>query len=199
MLPSLSGEVWVQGLEEALQFDRESFREDHSAFRFLRDQLTEMISDETADFRKRSAKRTKKQKEDKPPKPAQKAGTTKPTDTASGGQTPLATSYPTESYLPATIFDGQKPYIIRLIPQINGCFGSGYFEACAMLCRRLIETMIIDLYDQKGWSHELKDSVSKDYFGLKTLVNKISSDPRFGFDSKIQKGLNSVKDTPRRR
>jgi hypothetical protein len=61
MLPSLSGEVWVDGLEGALQFDRESFREDHPDFRWLRDRLVAIISGEAPEFRGRSAKRKGKE------------------------------------------------------------------------------------------------------------------------------------------
>lgn len=198
MLPSLSGEVWVSGIEDALQFDRESFREDHPLFRRLRDRLTAVIGEETADFRRRSAKRTEKQKtasKGKPSKPKEKASPEIAPASVSHPPAPAAgTAYTTDSYLPASIFEAQRPYVTRLVPQINGCYSSGYFEACAMLSRRLVETMIIDLYDQRGWISEVKDSATKDFVRLKTLVNKISSDPRFGFDSKFQKGLNAIKE-----
>lgn len=194
MLPSLSGEVWVDGLEEALQFDRESFREDHPDFRWLRDQLINIISGEAPAFRQRSAKRkgkekaSKSRKGSKAAKPAQAAAEAKPQ------ATPAAAAYPTDSFLPASIFEAQKAYLKRLVPQINGCWSSGYHEACAVMARRMIETMIIELYYQRGWMNELKDPTTKDFYGLKTLVNKICSDSRFGFDSKFQKGLKALKE-----
>jgi histidine kinase/DNA gyrase B/HSP90-like ATPase/uncharacterized protein DUF4145 len=195
MLPSLSGEVWVDGLEEALQFDRESFREDHPDFRWLREQLVKLIGAEAPEFRERSARRkgkekaSKARKAEKPAQPAAPAGTGKATAPVTA-----VPSYPTDSYLPASIFDAQRAYLTRLVPQINGCWSSGYYEACAVMSRRLIETMIIELYNQHGWVTELKDPTSKDFLGLKALVNKISSDPRLGFDSKFQKGLKALKE-----
>ncbi len=56
MLTSMSGEVWVNGLDEALQFDRESFREDHPLFDWLRSRIQEAVDKETTSFRNRSGK-----------------------------------------------------------------------------------------------------------------------------------------------
>src|SRR5579863_8442005 len=57
MLTSMSGEVWVNGLDEALQFDRESFREDHPSFVCLKEQIQKTVDAETKKFRDRSARR----------------------------------------------------------------------------------------------------------------------------------------------
>jgi hypothetical protein len=206
MLPNLTGELWVQGLEDALQFDRESFREDHPTYRWLVKQLEELASKEAVEFRKRSRKRTSEAKkgsgEPKTTAAAGAAATTDAEETAdtqahtTAGTTAGATSSQREpeGFVSPEIFTRQPEYITRLIPQINGCLERGYFEACAMMIRRLAETLICELYASRGWEGELKDPTTHEFVGLRAMVNKICGDQRIGLNKRIQDGLKTTKD-----
>lgn len=192
MLPNMSGEIWVQGLEEALQFDRESFREDHPKYKLLRDEIIHEINAEETRFRKRSANRKKELQKNygKGASTAQSKTDTKASDgSAKTADAPLDG----DSFLTPLIFDEMPEYIRRIIPQINGCWEREYLEACAVMIRRLIEILIIELYFKRKWVDELKHSSSKDFLGLKALVQKICGDSRFGLNRRTQDGLKRVK------
>jgi hypothetical protein len=192
MLPNLSGEIWVEGLEEALQFDRESFREDHPKFRWLKESVIEKINEEEKGFRQRSVKRLSltKSGSKRAAKKGMRPGDVSTQPTASPIPLPKADA----DFLPSAIFENVPDHITRILPQINGCWERQYYEACAVMIRRLIETMIIEVYWKRNWDNELKNPETRDFLGLKAIIGKFKADPRFSLDSKINKGLNDLKD-----
>lgn len=187
MLPNLSGEVWVDGLEDALQFDRESFREDHPLFRWLRDELCNLVEAENKEFRKRSAKRKTAVLDLKPATTA-----VAPTAISPAGSTGQAASASADSFIDPTIFQGMPDYITRLIPQANGCWQRGWYEGCALLFRRLAETLIIELYHQRGWIKEIQEADGS-LFKLQRLVDKVCGDGRLGLGKHPKRGLAEIK------
>lgn len=184
MLTSMSGEVWVDGLDEALQFDRESFREDHPLFVWLRDRIQETVHTETKRFRDRSARRVAMVKQKRGVKG--KAFAPK--------KQGIVTKSPSSEYIPSEILDRMPPYILRLVPQINGAYQNEWYEAAAMVLRRLVETLIIELYSRRGWTNEVQDSDTNEFLLLKALIDKINGDARLHVQRRTIEGLNKVKE-----
>lgn len=85
-------------------------------------------------------------------------------------------------------------YISRLLPQLNGAFDNGWYEATAMILRRLVETLIIELYTRRSCQSEIQDKTTNEYLMLKALIDKLNGDPRFGMQSRVITGLKAVKD-----
>jgi hypothetical protein len=208
MLPAMSGEIWADGLDEALQFDRESFREDHPAFRWLRNEIETLVRTEAQKFRARSAVRTAELKKTRPSKRG-KSGKKQshvpslplaPAPHSPSPPAPAPTAAPplpgkiADTFIGAEIFERQPEYLLRLIPQINGCWEKEYYEACAMLLRRLTETLLITLYHKRGWTDDLRDPKTKDFFTLKTIINKVCGDQRIGLETRVQDGLKALKE-----
>jgi hypothetical protein len=185
MLTSMSGEVWVEGLDEALQFDRESFREDHPLFVWLRDRIQESVDAETTRFRDRSAKRIAMIKRKRVP-----AGTKSPKTTKKKSQA----ARPSAFYLQPDILDKMPPYIVRLVPQINGTYDQEWYEGTAMVLRRLVETLIIELYTRRGWSRDVQDPDTNEFLQLKSLIDKLNGDARLRVQRRTIDGLTKVKE-----
>lgn len=188
MLSNMSGEVWVEGLEDALQFDRESFREDQPDFRWLRQRLEEEVNEAALEFRRRSARRRATERG------SQKVAlhpTSQPAEAKTLKVLPLRTG--TGFLLPEAL-SGAPSYVMRIVPQINGCWERGWYEACSVMIRRLLETLIIHLYYQRGWIAELKDQKTNDFVGLKRMVDKVSGDGRIGLESKASSDLKRLKE-----
>jgi hypothetical protein len=53
---------------------------------------------------------------------------------------------PSDSLIPADWVGGTRQYLERLVQQINACYDYGLYDACAVLCRRLMESLIIEIY-----------------------------------------------------
>ena len=189
MLPALSGEIWVErGLEDALQFDRESFREDHPSFIYFREQIEKLIEAEAKGFRSRSQSRSRLKREGATRKTALGS---KGTPKQSATQAPARPVLPAQLYVDPEIFKDCPDFISYLIPQINGCWDRQWREACALTIRRLLETLIIHLYEKRGWASEIKGPDG--YKKLQSLVDKVCGDGRIGLGKNSKEGLNHLK------
>jgi hypothetical protein len=51
--------------------------------------------------------------------------------------------------LALSVVKGTRGYIERLVEQANGCYDHRWFEACAMTLRKLVENLIIEVYEAK--------------------------------------------------
>jgi hypothetical protein len=187
MLQNMSGEVWVEGLEDALQFDRESFREDHPAFRWLRRTLEREIQAAVPGFRQRSRKRIEQFKGVRRGRSSKREVPL--TDKQRGVEQPIDAPF-----LLPDVVRGTPDYIVRIVPQINGCWQRKWFEACAVMIRRLVETLICHLYERRGWKAELLDPKTKERYGLRRMVDKICGDARFGLERRAADDLKRLVD-----
>lgn len=62
---------------------------------------------------------------------------------------------PTGELFPLEIVKGTRDYIEEISQQANGCFEKGWYDACAVMLRRLLETLIIECYEY----HRIADSI----------------------------------------
>lgn len=86
------------------------------------------------------------------------------------------------------------PYIVRLVPQINGSYEHEWYEGAAMVLRRLMETLIIELYSRRGWSQDVQDPGTNEFMPLKALIDKLNADGRLHMQRRTIDGLNKVKE-----
>jgi hypothetical protein len=54
-------------------------------------------------------------------------------------------------------FDETRGYLKRLVEEINGCFSAGYYDACLVMIRRIIETLIIECFESKNIESKIKN------------------------------------------
>lgn len=81
------------------------------------------------------------------------------------------------SILPTDLFTGTRGYIEKVVAQINASFDFGLYDCCAVMCRRLLETLIIEAYEAQGRADELKDKDGhfKMFSGLLSIVESNAS------------------------
>jgi hypothetical protein len=110
-----------------------------------------------------------------------------------------ASTAPTTKTLPASdafidpnIFQGMPDYITRLVPQANGCWEREWYEGCVLVLRRLVETLIIELYHQRGWITDIRDK-DNSFLKLQNLVDKVCGDGRISLGKHPKRGLNEIK------
>lgn len=75
-------------------------------------------------------------------------------------------------------FCGKRPFLTRLIQQINFTYGHNCYDACAVLMRRLFEVLLVLTYQNKGLeaditkpdgSHKMLEGIVKDAVQNKAL------------------------------
>jgi hypothetical protein len=78
-------------------------------------------------------------------------------------------------YLPDAVWRNTRGYIEAVCRQLNGCFKSAYYDAAAVMLRRLLETLIVESYEHLHRESEIRDG-SGNYFMLKDLVDRACGD-----------------------
>jgi hypothetical protein len=77
----------------------------------------------------------------------------------------------TEQVLPFSIVRDTRGYIEKVVNQINGSYERGWYDSCAVMIRRLIETLIIEAFEYQGAADEIRGA-DGNYLYLSDLVNK---------------------------
>jgi hypothetical protein len=98
-----------------------------------------------------------------------------------------------DSLVPMCIVHGTRGYLEKVVQQINVSYDIGLYDCCAVMCRRLLETLIIEIYEHKGWTNKIKNSDGnfKMFSGL--LMNLLSND-HINLGRNTKRGLQAFKE-----
>jgi hypothetical protein len=83
-------------------------------------------------------------------------------------------------------------YIKKICYQINGSYTHGWNDACSVMIRRLVETLIIELYEVYKIQHKIKRN--GDYLFLKDLISIINVETEFSIGRHVKTALKELKD-----
>jgi hypothetical protein len=97
-----------------------------------------------------------------------------------------------QQVIPLSIIRGTRGYLERVVNQVNGSYEHGWFDACAVMIRRLVETLIIEAFEHNGISHRIQDS-NGDFLPLKDLVNLTLAEQKWNLTRNTKKGLPKLK------
>jgi len=93
--------------------------------------------------------------------------------------------------IPSDWISGTRPYLEQMVYQINATYEYGMFDACAVLCRRLMESLIIEIYiHQKRHSDIQHDGV---FLMLDGLIVHLGNDQNIQLSRNTAKTMREVK------
>jgi hypothetical protein len=98
-----------------------------------------------------------------------------------------------EHVLPFSHVRGTRGYIERVVNQINGCYEKGWFDGCAVMMRRLIETLIIECFEKFGLAESIKDARSGDFLFLRDLIDKLLQEKSWNLGRNTKQSLSKLK------
>jgi len=98
-----------------------------------------------------------------------------------------------EFVLPHALVRGTRGYIERVVFQINGCYEKGWFDGCAVMMRRLIETLIIECFEKYKISSKIKNASTGDFLFLQDLIDKLIQEPTWNIGRNARKALLKLK------
>lgn len=76
--------------------------------------------------------------------------------------------------LPPELLEGSRKYLQELVRQINGTYHFAFYDACAVLCRRLEECLLILAFEAAGGRTDLLDAKGE-YRPLSEIIALVSS------------------------
>ncbi len=64
-----------------------------------------------------------------------------------------------DSYvIPTGLFENTRPYLETLVIQINGTYQGGFYDACAVMCRRLLECLLLLAFERAEKGEVIRDA-----------------------------------------
>lgn len=92
-----------------------------------------------------------------------------------------------------SIVRGTRGYIEKVVHQINGCYKNGWYDGCSVMIRRLIETLIIETFENYKISSKIKNT-DGDYYHLKNLINCTLSETSWNLGRDTKKAMKIIKE-----
>ncbi len=99
----------------------------------------------------------------------------------------------TQAVIPRSLVRGTRGYIEKVANQANGCYENGWYDACAVLTRRLIETLIIEAHEKQGVANKIKNSHG-DFFYLRDLITCTLNEANWNISRNCKQALPKLKD-----
>ena len=99
----------------------------------------------------------------------------------------------TEQVLPMAVVENTRGYIEKIVLQANGSYEHQWYDACAVMIRRLVETFIIELYEAKEKAEEIQDA-DGNFLMLRDLVGRISVEKGWNLSRETKRTLPLLKD-----
>jgi hypothetical protein len=98
-----------------------------------------------------------------------------------------------EQVIPRSLVRGTRGYIEKIVYQINGSYEHGWFDACAVMIRRLVETLIIEVFEEKNIADKIKGPTG-DFLYLRDLVSKTLAESSWNLGRNAKSALPQLKD-----
>ena len=99
----------------------------------------------------------------------------------------------TEAILPASIVRNTRGYIEKVVNQANGTYQMGWYDACAVMIRRLVETLIIETFEKHGMSSKIKNQQG-DFLYLKDLIDRCLQEESWNLTRGTKVGMPRLKE-----
>ena len=98
-----------------------------------------------------------------------------------------------EQVLPFSLVKNTRGYIEKVVNQVNGCYEKGWFDACSVMLRRLIETLIIEAFEHHKIASKIKNSAG-DFLYLSDLINTALQEKTWNLTRNTKRALPKLKD-----
>lgn len=92
-----------------------------------------------------------------------------------------------------SLVSGSRTYIEKVAHQINGSYEHGWYDACGVMIRRLIETLIIEAFEHHKIEAQVK-TASGDYVYLRDLITATLNCTSWSLGRNVKQALPRLKD-----
>jgi hypothetical protein len=90
------------------------------------------------------------------------------------------------------LFSNSHGYIKKVVLQLNLSYDYSLFDCCSIMCRRLLETLIIEVFEEYHIESSIKDN-NGNYFMFSDLLNCLVQQNNFQVSRNTQKYLKEFK------
>jgi hypothetical protein len=99
----------------------------------------------------------------------------------------------TQNVVMMSLVRDTRGYVVRIANQINGTYEKGWYDSCAVMIRRLIETLIIEAFEKHQIADKIKNKTG-DFLYLRDLIDKTLAEPSWNLGRNTKQALPKLKD-----
>jgi len=99
----------------------------------------------------------------------------------------------TQTIIMMSLVRGTRGYIEKVSNQINGAYENGWYDACAVMLRRLIETLIIETFEHHKIAGQIQNQAG-DFVYLRDLIDKTLAETSWNLSRNTKQALPKLKD-----
>lgn len=93
-----------------------------------------------------------------------------------------------------TLNHTKRGYLVSVGRQANGCYAIGWYDGCAVMMRRLLESSIIEAFEARGIDAKIKDPATGDFSQLTALIAATLSEKSWNLPRNVRRNLNDLRD-----
>jgi hypothetical protein len=93
-----------------------------------------------------------------------------------------------------TLSETGRGYLVSIGRQANGCYTQGWYDGCAVMMRRLLESSVIEAFEAKKIDAKIKDSKSGDFFQLTALITAALAETTWNLPRNVRKEIENLRD-----
>ena len=95
-------------------------------------------------------------------------------------------------FIPLSIFLNTRGYIEKIGEQMISSYDVGIYDGCSVLMRKLLELLIIEIYEQHQVDSKIKDS-SGHFYHLGDLITLVTNEPSWNLSRNCKQAMKSIK------
>jgi Domain of unknown function (DUF4145) len=88
----------------------------------------------------------------------------------------------------------KRGHLVAVGRQMNGSYASGWYDACAVMMRRLLESAIIEAFEARKIDAKIKNSTTGDFLQLTGLVAAALAESTWNLPRTVKRTLDGLKD-----
>ena len=99
----------------------------------------------------------------------------------------------TQQVVPLFLVIETRGYLERIANQVNGCYEQGWYDACAVMIRRLVETLLIEAFERHGIVSAIKDKKGN-FLPLEEIIARaVSETGKWNLSRDVKRALPKIK------
>jgi len=94
----------------------------------------------------------------------------------------------------AILSETGRGYLVSVGRQANGCYTYGWYDGCAVMMRRLLESSIIEAFEAKGIDGKIKNQATGDFLQLAKLIEAALAETSWNLPRNVRKEIRNLGD-----
>ncbi|WP_264538065.1 DUF4145 domain-containing protein [Flavobacterium sp. N1736] len=99
---------------------------------------------------------------------------------------------PTNDYFPLELFTGTRGYLEGIAKQTAACYDFGLYDACAVMTRKLLETLIIEAFESHNIVSKIQDNTGN-FFALSALIDSFKNETTWNIGRNAKDSIPKIK------